>query len=131
MSSASKGKVLIIDDEEILQEILNEIFIFMNIETIVAGNGEDGIRMYREHADEIDLILLDLMMPGMSGGEVYEKISQIHENVKILFMSGFPEKEALRRIQSKGNHDFIKKPFSLDEIQEKIESMLDELHAEP
>jgi two-component system cell cycle sensor histidine kinase/response regulator CckA len=70
-------------------------------------------------------------MPGMSGGEVYEKISQIHENVKILFMSGFPEKEALRRIQSKGNHDFIKKPFSLDEIQEKIESMLDELHAEP
>ena len=106
--------VLVIDDEKSVREVVQEILGSEGIEVITAVNGQTGVTIYQQRRHEIDLILLDLSMPGMSGVETYAHLRQINPNVPIVLTSGYSETESLSRFKKDNRlSGFIQKPFHM------------------
>lgn len=109
-----RGIVLVIDDEESVLEVVEEILESEGVGVITAVNGQAGIDIFQKQHHEIDLVLLDLSMPGLSGVETCTQLHQINPDVPILLASGYSEKESLSRFKpDNGLSGFIQKPFHL------------------
>lgn len=113
-------KVLIIDDEQILRDVLVEVMSINGIESFAVSRGYQGVEIFKKFHNDIGLILLDLLMPDETGIETYKRLCRIDPNVNVVFMSGVGEPESLQSIPNHNKCDFIKKPFSLNEITEKV-----------
>lgn len=118
---SNRKNILVIDDEEILLQIARDILTEFDFDVHTAGNGADGIRMYRDNADTIDLIILDMSLPGMSGTDVYEELRKINPRAKVLFSSGAGSAEDL---PPQDGISFIPKPFSVMELVERVKEMI-------
>jgi DNA-binding NtrC family response regulator len=125
MDDVKKKCVLIIDDEEILRDILCEVLHMMDFSTLTASCGNEGLEIFKEQKNDIELILLDLLMPGISGLEAYRHLLSIKPDVKIILMSGFPDKDALQIENCSPNCTFLKKPFSIQDINDKVNELLE------
>ena len=79
------NKILLVDDEEILREVSKELLMECGYQVISAKNGQEALSLYRKHYAEIDLILLDMSMPGMSGDEVYGKLKADFPDIRLFF----------------------------------------------
>ena len=108
------GTVLVIDDEEDIRDVVDTILSARAMRVLLADNGLRGIELFSRHADEIDLVLLDMMMPGMGGEEVMNEIRRIRPDVKIVLSSGFAEQDALGRLTNARPTAFVQKPYSVD-----------------
>ncbi|MCH7871236.1 MAG: PAS domain S-box protein [Planctomycetes bacterium] len=117
--------VLVIDDEEDIREVVDSILSGRGMKVLTAENGVRGIELFSRHADEIDLVLLDMMMPGMSGAEVMHEILQIRPDAKIVLSSGFAEKEALDRLSESRPAAFVQKPYSVEGLLSTIGAALE------
>jgi len=120
----SNKKVLIIDDEEILRDILVDVMNINDIDSYAVSDGFQGVEFYKEHKNEIGLVLLDLLMPDESGIDTYKNLSHIDPNVEVIFMSGIGDRDTIDSLPGCGTCAFIKKPFSLDEITNKVNEHL-------
>ena len=81
--------ILLIDDEKTVMEINKELLETMGYTVYAAGNGQEGLAVYMEKKDKIDLVILDMIMPGISGGVTFDRIREINPNAKILLSSGY------------------------------------------
>lgn len=116
-------KVLIVDDEEALREIVSEVLSYLDIECIVAEDGIQAIEMASSHKDSIDLFLIDMFMPNMSGEETYEKLSEMIPDCPVIFMSGY-EKDSESIAQDAGKDlNFLKKPFGINDLKNLVLSL--------
>jgi len=120
----NKDAILIIDDEEIVREILLEVMEIANFRAYCAQTGKDGIEIFTRNRKNIKLILLDMVMPGLSGLETYQKLLALDPHIKIILMSGYPNKEAFHLANLPENQDFIQKPFSVQEVISKVRQSL-------
>jgi len=84
-----KGNVLLIDDEEVIREIGKDMLNSLKINCITARDGEEGIEIYKKNRDKIDIIILDIELPGISGEKVFDILKQINPDIKILIASGY------------------------------------------
>ena len=116
--------ILVIDDEEMLRDVLKEVLNMVGLSAMFAGSGAEGLEMFRQHREKIHLVLLDVLMPEMGGVETYQAICEIDDRMKFIFMSGFPDNEALAIRELTGDFAFIKKPFSVQEIISTIKKMI-------
>ncbi len=126
-SSFSKnghGTVLVIDDEDVVRMVTKRMLERFGYTPLVAEDGMSGIQMLRAHRDEIACVLLDMTMPRMSGEETFVEIQKIKPNAKVLLMSGYTESEATRRFKSNGLAGFMQKPYTPEELQEKLQGIL-------
>ncbi|VAW34296.1 diguanylate cyclase/phosphodiesterase (GGDEF & EAL domains) with PAS/PAC sensor(s), partial [hydrothermal vent metagenome] len=112
--SATGGVVLIIDDEAAVRETVSDVLELEGIDVLTAVNGKKGVATYKEHIDSVDLVLLDLSMPGLSGQETFAKLQTLDPNVRILLSSGYSETDATRGFDSPPLVDFIQKPYRLN-----------------
>lgn len=103
--------VLVIDDESAVRNIVTDILEMAGIHTIVAANGESGIALYEQHQDEIDLVLLDLSMPGINGHETFIRLQKIDPLVNVVLSSGYDETDATVQFVGHGLSGFIQKPY--------------------
>ncbi|KAA3662828.1 MAG: PAS domain-containing sensor histidine kinase [Chloroflexi bacterium] len=111
------GVVLVIDDEQGVREFVQEILGSEGIEVITAVNGQNGINIFQQRHHDINLVLLDLSMPGMSGVETCSQLRQINPNIPILLASGYSEAESLGHFkQDNGLSGFIQKPFHMQTL---------------
>jgi DNA-binding NtrC family response regulator len=117
-------KALIIDDEEPLREIISEVLSLVDIGSIKAENGNEAIKIAEEQKDEIDLILIDFYMPEMSGEETYEKLKDVLPKCPVIFMSGYDFSEQVVSEPNKAVKLFIKKPFTIAQLQETVTSLI-------
>ena len=115
-----KKKVLIVDDEEYLRQILVDVMEINDIETIAVDEGQKALEVYKKEKNEIGLVLLDLILPKETGVDTYKKLCKINPDVKVIFMSGLGDKDTLRTIPNYNEFIFLKKPFSMDEVTEKV-----------
>ncbi len=122
MSKAIKT-ALIVDDEEALREIISEVLGLLNIDTIIAEDGFQAIEAVRKHKDTIDLFLIDLFMPNMSGEETFEKLNELVPNCPVIFMSGYDRDSKTLPEFSQGNQKFLKKPFGIVDLKNLVESI--------
>jgi two-component system, cell cycle sensor histidine kinase and response regulator CckA len=121
-----KGTVLLVDDEEIVLESGQEMLEYLGYVVLLAGNGKQAVELYKKNRDRIDMILLDMVMPVMGGGEAFDRIKEINTNVKVLLSSGYSLEGEAKEILKRGCDAFIQKPFNLREFSQKIREILAE-----
>ncbi|MCP5094490.1 MAG: response regulator [Chloroflexi bacterium] len=117
--------ILVIDDEEPVREAVKDILEMIHVEVLSAENGTVGIDIYREHKDNIALVLLDLSMPGLDGEATFQGLWEIDQDVRVLLSSGFSETEINSRFANKNLTGFIQKPYTLDALINKVQAFLD------
>ena len=108
------GTVLVVDDEEIVRSLAKRMVEVAGFSVLTANDGEEAVRLYHEHQDEIACVLLDLTMPKMGGEETFRMICQISPGVRVILSSGYSEETATGRFAGLGLAGFIQKPYQLD-----------------
>jgi CheY-like chemotaxis protein len=98
---------------------------FLGYRIYAAGSGQEAIAVYMEKGREVDLVILDMVMPGISGGETFDRLRKIDPDVKVLLSSGYSITGEARTIMGRGCNGFIQKPFQLEKLSGKIRNMLD------
>lgn len=122
--AADSGLILIVDDEESIRNFVSYALPRFGYKVLLAGNGRQAIERFREHAGEISLILLDLKMPVLGGDEALAGLRAIRPDIGIILSSGYSEEEASRLFAGKGADAFIQKPYTLNQLVEKVRSVL-------
>ena len=116
-------RVLIVDDEEELAAVIAERLEFRGIKAHTALNGETALEMIK--SDPPNIVLLDLMLPGMSGLEILKKINSLELNIPVILLTGYGSKEMTLEGMNLGAIDYIMKPCDLDGLITKIQEALE------
>ena len=119
-----RGAVLLIDDEQMVLTVAEEMIQALGYEVTAANDGQKGIDIYRERHDRIDMVILDLIMPGISGAETFDRLKVINPNVKVLLSSGYSIDGQASAIMKRGCSGFIQKPFSIQALSKKISEVI-------
>lgn len=118
-------RLLLVEDDRSVRELAERIFRERGYKVTATGEGREALRAFAAAPDEIDIVVTDLIMPGMSGRELVQAIHQIRPDLKALYVSGYTEDEIVRR----GLHDpgvaFLQKPFTADELVDRVRTLLD------
>ncbi len=120
-----KETILIVDDEEIVMDVTRELVELMGYRVLTAASGREGVDLYRGMGKEIGLVILDMIMPGMGGSEVFDRIREMNPEARILLSTGFSLSDQAQEIMDKGCNGFIQKPFQPGELSLKIRQILD------
>ena len=116
--------ILLIDDEIIVMEVNKELLESLGYNIYAAGSGQEGIDIYMEKKDKIDLVILDMIMPGISGGVTFDRLREINPNIKVLLSSGYSITGEAQEIMDRGCNGFLQKPFLLEELSSKVRELL-------
>jgi two-component system, cell cycle sensor histidine kinase and response regulator CckA len=117
--------ILVVDDEQSVAAVTKDILEDLGYRVITAGSGQEAVSLYMEYGGQIDLVVLDMIMPGMSGEKTFETLLSIDSGVKVILASGYSLDDQTRRIMARGCRGFIQKPFRIHEISRKIREVLD------
>ncbi len=120
------GCVLVVDDEAVMREVASAILDELGYTTIVAEGGDEALKIFSERRHEIDMVLLDVIMPKRSGRQVYADLKQVDPGVKVLFASGYWQENSETDITvTFDDAHFIQKPYTLQAIAEAIKKRLE------
>ena len=125
LSRGGTETVLLAEDEPEVRELIKMVFEHAGYRLIEAVDGEDSLNKFSENKDDIDLLVLDVIMPGKNGKEVYEAIKKTKPRMKVLFMSGYSDDVIRKRDFLDKGLDCILKPSSPDDLLEKVRKILD------
>jgi CheY-like chemotaxis protein len=117
--------VLLVDDEEIILEVGKELLEGMGYQVLTAKDGKEAVEVYKKDRDEIDIVVLDMVMPNMGGGEAYDRMKEINPEIKVLLSSGFSIDGEASEILERGCNGFVQKPFTMKELSGKIRDILE------
>jgi CheY-like chemotaxis protein len=118
------GTILLIDDEKMIIDVGQELLQELGYDVLTARSGQEAIEIYRQKSTRVDLVIMDLIMPGMSGGETYDRLKEIHSQVKVLLSSGYSINGQAAKIMERGCDGFIQKPFNINQLSEKIQGII-------
>ncbi len=119
------GTVLIVDDDAGILRFVTRVINGMGLETLQAKDGQEGVEVFREHADTISCVLLDLTMPRRNGWESFQEMRKIRDDVPVVLSSGFDEAELSKRFGRRGLAGFISKPYKISQLEKILRSVLD------
>ena len=122
--SKGTGTILLVDDEEAVLEVGEKLLKVMGYHVLTAREGREAIDVYKKHRETVDLVLLDIIMPNMKGGEVFDCLKEINPDIKVLLSSGYSIDGEASKILERGGKGFIQKPFDLERLSETIRAIL-------
>ncbi|MEA3280747.1 MAG: response regulator [Thermodesulfobacteriota bacterium] len=114
-------KILVVDDEEYICEILQEFLSLKGYQVDTAANGEDALKKYE--ADRPDVVLLDIRMPGMGGVDILRRIKEIDSRAGIIMLSAFGDAETVNEVLQMGADYYLQKPVEFDRLMEILTSL--------
>jgi CheY-like chemotaxis protein len=126
--SRGSETILLVDDEEMIIGVGQAMLENLGYRVVVANGGEQAIEAVINMANEIDLVILDLIMPGMDGGKTFDRIREIEPGMLVILTSGYAINGQVNKIMRKGCNGFIQKPFNIYELSSKVRRMLDGGH---
>ena len=118
--------VLFIDDEDMVLDVGSEMIKGLGYEVMTATGGKPGLEIYELNRDKIDLVILDMIMPDISGKDTFNALQRINPSVRVLLSSGYSLDGPAKEIMENGCRGFIQKPFTMSELSNKIRGILDE-----
>jgi len=118
--------ILVVDDEPHIRTVLKSILGFLGYRVLLASDGLEALEIMRLRGDEIDLILLDIIMPGMGGDVAFKNIKNIHPEVKVIVSTGYADDEILSELLRQGADYLVRKPYFAGTIAGVIRNVLDE-----
>jgi len=117
--------ILIIDDEDAIRQVASDILGSYGYRVQIAVDGEEGIAIYRPLAEQIDLVILDMVMPRKGGRETFLKLKEINPEVRVLFSTGYGQNDKVNEILGLGVKGFIQKPYQIRDLLAKVREILD------
>ncbi len=116
--------LMLVEDEDIVAVISDKMLTRLGHTVLVARSGSAALSMFQEHHEKIDLVILDMVMPGMGGAEIFERLKAIDPDVCVLLSSGYPLNGPAEEILRRGGRGFIQKPFTIEQLSQKIQEVL-------
>ena len=117
--------VLLVDDEDMILDVGRDLLEKLGYEVLTAKSGIEAVEIYKTNRKKIDIVILDMVMPKMGGGDVYEKLKDIDPAIKVLLSSGYSIDGQAGKILSRGCDGFIQKPFDVKSLSLEIRRILD------
>ena len=117
--------VLFVDDEDMIIEVAEDLLEKLGYKVLIAKSGKEAIKTYKKNKEQIDIVILDMVMPDMSGGETYDNLKEIYPDIKVLLVSGYSLNEAATKILDRGCDGYIQKPAKSKELSQKLREILD------
>ncbi|MFC1812662.1 PAS domain S-box protein [Thermodesulfobacteriota bacterium] len=117
--------ILLVDDEDMVIEVGQQILATLGYNVLTARGGKDAINVFEKQPDRIDLVVLDMIMPDVGGGDAYDKMKAVNPDVKVLLSSGYSVDGQATEILERGCDGFIQKPFNIEQLSKKIREILD------
>jgi CheY-like chemotaxis protein len=116
--------ILIADDEDIVRQVAHAALEMAGFSVLQARDGEEAIEVFRNNADLVSLVILDMSMPRMGGEETFRALQRARPRVPVLLSSGFNEQDSTSRIAGRGFAGFIQKPYRPAELVTKVRQLL-------
>ena len=115
-----RGKILLVDDQESVREVAKDMLEALGYEVITAADGLEGISRYRDLWREIDLVVLDMVMPNLSGGDCFRRMKEINPKARVVLSSGYSMDGTIQNVMNEGILAFIQKPYRLEELSRVV-----------
>ena len=119
-----KGSILLVDDEKGVIEVCSEMLETLGYQVTAVSSGKEALEAIASGKDRMDLVILDLVMPRMSGQQVFEKIRALDPDIKVLVSSGYSREEEISKMMQKGCDVYILKPFDMSTLSKKLDAVL-------
>lgn len=121
------GTILVVDDEEAVRLIVKEVLEYCGFNILLAKNGLEAVKIFKDNFHLIELVLLDMTMPKLNGVETYKKLIKINPDIRVILSSGFNEQESINRLSNGKKISYLQKPYHLQTLKDKIFHELEEL----
>ena len=122
-ASEPRPTVLVVDDEEDLRDIIRRMLQRRGFDTLIAGDSQEAIAVLRDHPGEVDILVTDLGLPGVSGGELSRTAKQVRPGMHVIYISGLPRDMAIAEGLIDADALLVKKPFSSESLLEALRSV--------
>jgi two-component system cell cycle sensor histidine kinase/response regulator CckA len=119
------GTVLLVDDERMVLELGMQLLEKLGYTVIQAKGGREAVEIYKRSPDSIDLVILDMIMPGMGGSETYDRMKEINPDVKVILSTGYSADGRATEIMERGCDGFLQKPYTIRDLSASIEEIID------
>jgi signal transduction histidine kinase/CheY-like chemotaxis protein len=119
------GLILIVDDDDYILQAVEVSLQSFGYSVLRANSGAAAIQIFQEQSEAIDLVLLDMLMPGMSGEETFRALGKIRSDVKVVLSTGYAPDQAAQRFNEKGLAGFLRKPYDPDQLAAEIQRILE------
>jgi PAS domain S-box-containing protein len=117
--------VLLVEDEDLLRRMTREVLESSGYQVLEVANGDEAIQMSRSYSGTIQVLLTDVVMPGLSGPELARVLSGTRPQMKVLFVSGYPDEASVPRVRPADGTDFLQKPFTPALLEQRLRQLLD------
>jgi DNA-binding NtrC family response regulator len=126
MPPQARGRetILLVEDDEMLRRVGLRLLLSRGYRVLTACDGEAALALLRDDGKDVDLLLTDVVMPGLSGEELAREALKLKPGLKVIFISGYPEHGAPGTPRAE-KYEFLQKPVSLDELARKVREVLD------
>ncbi len=120
-----EGTILLVDDEDVIVDVGSEMLEVLGYKVSVARSGWEAIEIYKEKRNEIDMVILDMIMPEMDGVGTFNALKSIDPRVKVILSSGYSVDARSTQMMEQGCYGFIQKPYSMNALSQKVKEVLD------
>jgi two-component system cell cycle sensor histidine kinase/response regulator CckA len=116
--------VLLVDDEDMIIDVGEKLLQKLGYEVLIARSGKEATEIYEKNKDRIDMVILDMIMPDMSGGDTFDRLREITPHIKVLLSTGYSIDGQATEILNRGCNGFIQKPFNMKQLSGKLREIL-------
>ncbi|PYT32778.1 MAG: hypothetical protein DMG57_00700 [Acidobacteria bacterium] len=117
--------ILVLDDEADVRKLVAAMLVSNGYQVVTADNGDNAIKAFRKSKHPIDLLLLDVVSPGLSGPMVADRIAEIQPGLRVLFMSGYDNTNVVQRYVVEKGYALLPKPFTMEQLSRKVREVLE------
>ena len=120
----AKGTILVVDDEQLVLDVEVTLLQRIGYNTLMASNSREACQLFKDKNEQIDLVILDMIMPDENGATTYKCLKSINPDVKVLISTGYFKDSKVEEILSDSQNELIMKPFKIGEFASKIDAIL-------
>ena len=123
--SGAGKTILVLDDEADVRKLVAAMLTSNGYKVLTADNGDNAIKAFRRSKQPVDMLLLDVVSPGLSGPMVADRIAEIQPGLRVLFMSGYDNTNVVQRYVVEKGYALLPKPFTMDQLSKKVREVMD------
>jgi CheY-like chemotaxis protein len=123
-NSTPKKTILVVDDEPEIRKLVSAMLTPLGYQIILAATGEQAVKIFRKQAKDIDLLLTDVVAPGMAGPTLADQLTELKPDIRVLFMSGYDSRQVVQKYVVEKGSLLLTKPFTVKQLKEKVEEAL-------
>lgn len=124
MPNEQSPKVLVVDDEPEVRKLVAAMLVRNGYRVVSADSGENAIRLFKNNPDT-ELLLTDVVAPGMSGPMIADQIASLKPDIKVLFMSGYDGTQVVQRYVVEKGYSLLIKPFTMEQLERRVRAVLE------